>query len=255
MIEITSRDNPKLKHIRDIRDGRETDFVFIEGLRLAREAMRSPIEIAFAVFAKGFENSFEFDEIQESIVVPDRIFDSLADTKNSQGIVLIAKRPSASKDNFTERFSGSTAVFLHRVNNPSNLGAILRTCEAAGTTDVVISCNSANAFSPKALRASMGAALRLNIWTDAEFEDAVGWSRSVGLTTTAADVSGKLAFREVDWRIPRLIVFGSEAHGLGPAELAAMDELIVIPMENDVESLNLAVSAGIILFEKTRSGN
>jgi TrmH family RNA methyltransferase len=249
MIEITSRDNPRLKQFRKIRDGRDQSFIFIEGLRLAREALRSPIEVVAAVFAKSFERSAEFAGFPESIAVPDGVFASLADTKNAQGVFLIAKRPELSK----EGFSGRTAVFLHRVNNPSNLGAILRTCEAAGVGDVVISKDSADPFSPKALRASMGSALRLDFWTGADFKEVIGRAKTAGMTTTAADVSGACSYRQIDWKKPRLIVFGSEAHGLDKAEIDAMDEVISIPMKNNVESLNLAVSAGIILFEKSRT--
>ncbi len=249
MIEITSRDNPKLKHFRKIRDGRDRDFVFIEGLRLAREAQRSEITVTTAVFARSFEHAAEFSGIADPIIVPDSVFDSLADTKNSQGIIFIATRPGTSRAGFASRFSERTSVFLHRISNPSNLGAILRSCEAAGTTDVAVSGNSADAFSAKALRASMGSTLRLNIWEGAGFDEVMDWAKTAGLSTVAADVSGKKGYREIDWKRPRLIVFGSEAHGLEAQELSAMDELMVIPMENDVESLNLAVSAGIILFE------
>lgn len=247
MIEITSRDNPKLKQIRKIRDGHDSGFVFVEGLRLAREAMRSPVSVSSAVFARSFVEVSEFDRIADKIIVPDKIFDSLADTKNPQGVILIAERPATDRNAFEERFDGGTAVLLHRVNNPSNLGAILRTCEAAGINNVIITRDSADAFSPKSLRASMGSALRLNIGERADFEKTVEWARKIGLRTTAADISGALDYRQLA-NSTRLIVFGSEANGLTREEIAAMDDVVVIPMKNGVESLNLAVSAGIILF-------
>ncbi len=247
MLEITSRDNPKLKRIKKIRDGNDPEFIFIEGLRLAREAMRSPVSVTNAVFARSFGESSEFDRIADKIVVPDKIFESLADTKNPQGVVLIAQRPASDRTAFESRFDGESSVLLHRVNNPSNLGAILRTCEAAGINNVIVTRDSADAFSTKALRASMGSAFRLNIGERADFDKTVAWARTIGLTLTAADISGTTDYRELE-RTRRLVVFGSEANGLTAEELAAMDEIVVIPMKSGVESLNLAVSAGIILF-------
>lgn len=248
MTEITSRDNPRLKQIRKVRDGKDRDFVFIEGLRLAREAMRSAVDVTEAVFARGFEFADEFASVRDRIVLPDRVFDSLADTKNSQGAILIARRPCSNRESFVENSTGKTSLLLCRVNNPANLGAILRTCEAAGVTDVIVSEGSADPLSAKSLRGSMGSALRLNLWEGAGFKEAVDWARRSGLAATAADISGSTDYREADKSRARLIVFGSEANGLARNELAAMDEIVLIPMKNGVESLNLAVAAGIILF-------
>ncbi len=248
MTEITSRDNPRLKQIRKVRDGKDRNSVFIEGLRLAREAMRSPVEVTEAVFSRGFEFAGEFAGVPNRIALPERIFDSLADTKNSQGVILVARRPESNRESFARRSSDRTSLLLNRVNNPANLGAILRTCEAAGVADVIISEGSADPLSAKSLRGSMGSALRLNLWEGAGFREAVDWARGSGLAPTATDISGSTDFREAEKSRKRLIVFGSEANGLSPDELAAMDEVIVIPMKNQVESLNLAVAAGIILY-------
>ena len=98
----------------------------------------------------------------------------------------------------------------------------------------------------------MGSAFRLPIVEKQTFDEAIEWARSQGLVTTAADISGSQSYTDIDWTTPRLIVFGSEAHGLEERELAIIDEKIIIPMENEVESLNLAVSSGIILFVAKR---
>jgi len=249
---ITSRDNAKLKLARSVRDGRETGLIFIEGVRLAREALRSDLSIRSAFVSTAF--SLDPTELLSNTrinvsKVAERSFASIADTENSQGVVLIAERPTASLDAF---ISDGPVVLLHRVNNPSNLGAVIRTAEAAGAAGIVTTTGSANAFSPKALRASMGSAFRLPIVEQVDFSDAIDWAGSKDLLTTAADVSGSSSYADIDWTIPRLIVFGSEAHGLDERELAMIHEKVTIPMKNEVESLNLAVSSGIILFEAKR---
>ena len=191
------------------------------------------------------------------VELPDKIFRSIADTEQPQGIVLIAKRPKTSIENIESRITSALlpiVIFLKEINNPSNLGAILRTAEAAGVAGVIVSKNSADVFSPKALRGAMGASFRLPVWDNAGFDEVLRWAKRK-LVTTAADVSVSAGYTQIDWKTPRLLIFGSEAHGLNPSELEQINEMITIPMENAVESLNLAVSAGIILFEAKRQNS
>ena len=100
----------------------------------------------------------------------------------------------------------------------------------------------------------MGSSFRLAIWENADFGEVLTWAREKDLTTIAADISATKSHRAINWDTPTLVVFGSESHGLSKSDLAQIDEVIRIPMENGVESLNLAVAAGIILFEARRKG-
>ncbi len=254
--KITSRDNTRLVNARKIRDGKDRTQIFIEGRRLAREALRSEIEIAECLVSDEFDDAELLNAIRERTesvsLVAGRLFKTIADTNEPQGILLIAKRPDYSH---LEKFKTARlplALFLNEINNPSNLGAILRTAEAAGVVSVIVSTNSADVFSPKSIRAAMGSSFRLKVWENAELEEVLGWARERRLTPTAADVSAHKTYAEINWKKPRLLIFGSEAHGLSVEQLAAVDEKILIPMENGVESLNLGVSAGIILFEAKR---
>lgn len=249
---ITSRDNAKLKFARFVRDGRETGLIFIEGVRLVQEALRSGVSIRSAFVSAEFPSELPeplSNTRIETAKVAEKAFASIVDTENSQGIVLIAERPAASLDTFRPI---APVVLLHQVNNPSNLGAVVRTAEASGAAGLITTNGSADAFSPKALRASMGSAFRLPIIEKWTFDDAIEWARGKGLVTTAADISGSTSYTEIDWTAPRLVIFGSEAHGLDETELSMIDEKFIIPMENEVESLNLAVSSGVVLFEAKR---
>lgn len=258
--KITSRDNQRLVDVRKIRDGKVTDRIFIEGRRLAAEALRSDILVSECFVAQGFGDRELADAIVErtnSIVeLPERLFKTIADTDQPQGIVLIAQRPKTGPASF-ESESGALPVtlFLKEINNPSNLGAIMRTGEAAGVAGVIVSKRSADVYSPKALRSAMGSTFRMPVWENAELDEALKWARESNLMTTAADVSASVSYAEIDWKRPRLLIFGSEAHGLDGGELSKISDLIKIPMSNNVESLNLAVSAGIILFEAKRQNS
>lgn len=250
---ITSRDNAKLKLARAVREGREHPLIFIEGVRLFEEAVRSGLDIQLVLISSDVSDSIKLAELtptqRTSVVkVASRLFDSIADTKNSQGVIALAAKPICRLDDVHDGLT----VLLHRANNPSNLGAVIRTAEAAGVERLITTTGSADAFSPKSLRASMGSAFRLPIIEGIEFGEAIEWARDRRLVSTAADISGSVSYTNIDWSISRLVVFGSEAHGLSERELESIDEKIFIPMENEVESLNLAVSSGIILFEAKR---
>ena len=266
MLKITSRDNQKIKHAGKVRDGFSNDEIFVEGWRLAEEAARSNLKISEVFFTADFSQTergrifLQNAETSNLAEVSDKIFNSLTDTKNSQGIVLICEKPKTGKSLIEKNLENNPKKFpllvlLHQINNPSNLGAIFRTCEAVNVSGVITTKNSADAFSPKSLRGAMGATFRLPIWKDADFHEALDWAKKKNFASVCADVNAEKSYLEIDWRRPRLLIFGSEAHGLTEEERGKIDEGLIVPMENNVESLNLAVSCGVILFEAKRQTN
>ncbi len=256
---INSRDNQRLKFARQVRDGKEPALIFIEGRRLIDEALRSDLVITNCFAVDGDAAAKLLDERAgkaDVVEVNERLFDSIADTKQSQGIILIAERPSTDTrstiSSNLQRSDVPIAIFLHEVNNPSNLGAVIRTAEAAGASGIITSKRSADAFAAKALRASMGSAFRMPIWANADLEEVGIWANTNGLVITATDTMAAKGHTDVDLSLPRLIIFGSEAHGLAKIDPQLIHERIRIAMNDPVESLNLAVSAGVILFEARR---
>ncbi len=259
--KITSRENERLKHARRVRDGKETRSIFVEGVRLCSEVFRSGISVENVFVSDKFDHKRTLEEIAKTqanvFELSERLLDSIADTKSPQGIVLIARRQPTT--DIAELLIKTPAVslpqiyvYLNEVNNPSNLGAVIRTAEAAGVSAVLTSPGSADAFSPKALRASMGSAFRVPIVRSAELTETIKAAKSSRVQILAVDSKGKIAYEDVDWRRPSMLVFGSEAAGLPDEILNIVDETISIPMQTPVESLNLAVSCGIVLFEARR---
>ncbi|MBK8304312.1 MAG: RNA methyltransferase [Pyrinomonadaceae bacterium] len=259
--KITSRDNQRLVYARKVRDGREDGRIFVEGKRLVAEALRSGVEIDECYFTSGFDDEDLLytvaDRAKGTFELSAKLFNSIADTKNPQGIILIAKRPANGRETIEQRLRAGEGtvplvLFLKEINNPANLGAIMRTAEAAGVAGVVVSTGSADVHSPKATRAAMGASFRVPVWDGVTFDEGVEWAKGLGLKTIAADISADKSYADTDWTSGAMLIFGSEAHGLSVAELLSVDNKILIPMANGVESLNLAVSAGIIMFEAVR---
>ena len=262
MTEITkieSRDNSRLVHARKVRDGKVREQIFIEGKRLVTEALYSGLVIDECFVSDDFVDNDLLDAVSihtHSIAqISDRIFASIADTEQSQGIILIANRPPVVAEFNVIDSTLPIVVFLKEINNPSNLGAVLRAALAAGVAGVFVSTNSADAYSPKSLRAAMGASFRLPICDNANFDEVLKWANAKQMITVAADASADKSYVDINWKKPRLLIFGSEAHGLSNHELESVDETICVPIEAQVESLNLAVSAGIILFEAKRQND
>lgn len=258
--EIKSRDNEKLKFARRVREGKEEGFIFVEGTRLCRECLQSNTEIAFGLISSGFGEPDLFDNYDVDSTFPlfsvsEKLLASVADTKSPQGIILIAQRP---KEITVEHlFKGlaqdlPVVVYLYRINNPSNLGAVIRTAEAAGIGGVIVSENSADPFSPKSLRASMGSAFRLPVVTNTKFELVINSARTNNAKVVAVDVGGSVSHSNYDWKNRTVLVFGSEAEGLPDEIIAKAATKMKIEMKSEVESLNLAVSCGIVLFEAKR---
>jgi TrmH family RNA methyltransferase len=259
--KLTSRHNPHVQRARAVRDGREPALIFVEGLRLAEEAVAAALQVEVALFterlardARGASLLAALDQVAtHSYEVSDRVMDAFADTKSPQGIVLLARRPHTEQAAFETAQSGlALLAILHGVNNPANAGAMLRVAEAAGATGVIATQGTVDLFSPKALRGAMGTAFRLPVWTHVEFSSALAWCAARGITTVATDPRAPRTHTEHVWTAPAAIIIGPEAEGLTAAEASAADTRIRIPMRAPVESLNAATALAIVLYEAAR---
>ena len=258
---ITSRDNALLKLVRSARDGKTNELIFVEGLRLGEEALRSSLDIEAVIYSSEIaEKPRAAAFLEEAAKVCDRLvsvneklLSTISYTKTPQGIVLLAQRPGSGPERLaTKLVTNYLLVVMHGINNPVNVGAIVRSSEAAGATGVIATGQTSDPFSPKSLRGAMGSAFRLPIWFGATYEGALSWCGKHGLKTVCADVSGSRTYTDVDWTRPTALVVGPEATGLSTEEVNAADEAVRIPMQGDVESLNVSVAAGILLFEAAR---
>jgi RNA methyltransferase, TrmH family len=260
-MHITSRDNSLLRQARGVRDGKEDELIFIEGLRLCVEALKSSLELEAVIASEELIRKPQASEswaelskkARRAATVSEKLLESISYTKTPQGIVVLARRPEASRDRLEASLTNNALlVVLHQINNPVNVGAILRTAEAAGATGIITTRNTSDPFSPKSLRGAMGSAFRLPIWRDAGFDEAIGWCRERGIKLVATDVAADLKHTDWDWKRACALVLGPESMGLTDVELTVTDRTVKIPMLGEVESLNVSVAAGIILYEAAR---
>lgn len=260
-MNITSRDNSLLRQARAVRDGKTDELIFIEGLRLCEEVHRSNLDIDAVIVSEELLRKEraaaainELSRVSKRVAsVSEKLLESISYTKTPQGIIVLAQRPESSEERLAASLNeNSLLVVLHQINNPVNVGAILRTAEAAGATGVITTRNTSDPFSPKSLRGAMGSAFRLPIWSGISFEEMIHWCRQRGITSICADVEARTAYTDIDWTRPSALVLGPESTGFTAEELDQAEQLVSIPMKGVAESLNVSVAAGILLFEAAR---
>lgn len=258
-MQITSAANEKVKHARRVREGREAGLIFIEGLRLAEEACHSKLTVELCFTDHQAEGDARMSALLTRLekggvpvltTTPD-IIRTLSDTVQSQGIILIARRPLGEAVGLLKGES-TLLLGLDRLQDPGNVGTLIRTAEAAGVGGIVSLKGSADAFSPKVLRSSMGSAFRLPLLENATAEDLYSLQSDQGIQMVAAAGDGEMDYTDYDWQQPTLLLLGNEGGGVDEQLMKQCNVRLRIPMHAGVESLNVAAAGAVMLFEAAR---
>jgi len=210
---------------------------------------------------KGKENDPRLKEVLDDArkrkivveVVPRLKLDAMSHTGHHQGIIAIAQsKPSWSLEKVLEETGRDLCILLlDQVQDPHNLGAILRTAEAAGVDGVVIPKRETANLGPTVHRVSMGGSLHVPVWQQSLYM-AMKMFADEGVTVVGVDASGAKAYYDEDLTGPVAFVMGGEDRGVNPTLLAKCDKVVRIPMRGHLESLNVSVAAGIVLYERLR---
>jgi len=257
---ITSPTNERLKHARRVRDGRERNLIFVEGERLIEECLQSnlPLSVCFHSPDPSSRAQAILNQLEQRgcmmFATTDAALEAVSDTVNTQGLILIAERPSATLDRILSgrQAEAALAVCLDAVQDPGNFGTIVRTAEAAGASGIAALKGSVDAFAPKTLRSAMGSAFRLPMATDVQPDELLSKARAAGMKIVAAAAEGAITYTIFDWRQPAMMILGNEANGVRAGLLEQCDVRVSIPLRAPVESLNVAAAAAVILFEAAR---
>jgi TrmH family RNA methyltransferase len=255
---ITSRGNPLFRRFLAQKTGREDTLCLLEGPKLIEEALASGIEIVEAAASpRGEANErgpHVLAALRERGVALGRLHDdlvsALSPARTSQGLVALARRPLFEEEAL---FRGAPLIVVAAgIQDPGNLGGLLRTAEAAGATGAFLTAGTADPFAWKALRGSMGSAFRLPQVRGLDGTEIVRRLRSRGVLVFATAADGEHSYERADLRGPAALVFGNEGGGLTGEMAGAADHWLSIPMHGRAESLNVGVAAGVLLFEAAR---
>lgn len=255
---ITSKDNAKVKRVAALcssaKKRKEEGVFLLEGTRLCSEALREDIQVLEVFYTPSMLDS-DSDLVQKlcaistfSEQVSDTVFAKMSDTCSPQGILLIARFKYNNVAPQTGKF-----IAFERVQDPSNLGAASRTAEALGFSGIIISDASVDPYSPKSLRASMGALLRIPVIVESNFAVAMAEYKSRGFKVSGTVVdSFATPINIVDFSEKEIVIIGNEASGMTEEAKSVCDRLITIPMAGRAESLNAGVAAAIVMWEMCR---
>ena len=254
---ITSSSNRRIHRLKTLlrRSSMDGDYLaVVEGPKLVREALGSGLEVEEVFVAASKLSGFSAEDWVgrtrgELCSVSDRLFHALSDTVASQGILATVRVPVAPLESL---LTGNPFFLIaHQLQDPGNLGTIIRSAEAFGVTALLFTTNTVNPLNPKAIRASAGSVFRLPIagqLAPGSLADRLR-QRRIRLMATVPD--GPIDFRQASYRGGVALVVGSEGQGI-PEGLGAFDAQIRVPTAGDVESLNVAAATAIVLCEAAR---
>lgn len=250
---IESRQNPRVKELRSAlsRAGRTLGgLVAVEGEHLVAEAMRSHLRFASIFLRDGYAPRIELPEDADHLLLPPDIFASAVSTKQPQGIAALVHPPEYS----TEMLFRETApliLVLAGLQDPGNVGTLLRSAEAFGSTGVLLLPGTASPWNQKALRASAGSAFRVPAISQSE-DEALNLLAQHHVPLVAAVTRDGIAIDNIPFSDACALLIGNEGAGLRDTLLAAARHSVTIAMPGEVESLNAAIAGSLLLYEASR---
>lgn len=263
MQAITSRQNPKVKLARSLRERkfRKKEGLFlVEGIRHVGELLESDFSADFIFFdPEQLTSEYGNTLVQQAeasgaqvFEVPQDIFGALADKASPQGILAIAQQ----KTTPIETLSAQNARWnlgLVTPQDPGNIGTALRTMDAVGANALILIEGGTDPWHPTSVRASMGALFWHPI-VQTDFDSFTSWAQENDFSIYGTSAKGELDYQEQPYTQPAVLLMGSEREGLSPAQTAACTSLVRIPMGGRGSSLNLAVATGVMLYEMRKAG-
>jgi RNA methyltransferase, TrmH family len=259
---ISSAANPLVKRVRALGDRKhrrhEGAFV-VQGIQPVWQAVEAGSDIETLIVAPGLLRAgaaLDMVAAQEAAGVrvarlTDELFGRIADREGPTGLAAIVRAAPAVLDSLTVPTAG-LFVSLHSPANPGNVGTIIRTASAVAAAGVILVGPSADPYDPAAVKASMGALFTMPVVTARSTGEFLAWAAARGVSVAATSARATTSCWDAQWRLPLALLLGSEGAGLPDDLLTAADLQVSIPMTGTAESLNLAVAAGVLLYEVRR---
>ena len=255
---ISSKENELIKHIKKLKDKKERDLsneYIIEGIKLIQEAIQEKAKIKQIIICEECEKAEAIPkEIMyevaryECIYITKKLYNYLTEVKTPQGILAVIEKESNEKNiDYTQEI----IVALDGIQDPGNLGTILRTVDSIGLTQILVSKDTADSFNPKVVRSTMGAIFRVKVIECEDLEKTLKKKKKHKFEIVVTSLQTKNSIYDIDYN-KKVIVIGNEANGVQEKIQQLADKKVKIPMLGKTESLNASVATGIILYEYVR---
>lgn len=257
---ITSSSNPRVKQViqwqTKAKERRNANIFLIEGTKLFEEVPAENVQevyVAEGALNKLIEQSFLQEKLQNIgfEVVSDEIFSKMSDTQTPQGVLCVVRRPSYDIEQILAE-NAPLLMILENLQDPGNLGTIVRTGEGAGITGVIMSKQTVDIYNPKTIRATMGSIFRVPILYVEDLKATIQLLHERGIHTYAAHLEGERYYDSFSFCEGTAFLIGNEGNGLTREIADTAESYIKIPMEGKVESLNAAIASSLLMYEAHR---
>ncbi len=262
---ITSTSNQQMKNVSALlkksKERKNTKNFVVEGPRMVVEAPEGSLKAVYV--SESFENNAENKVLLEELkdkcskanavyeTVADNVFKSVSDTQTPQGIMAVVDMPSYDLGDLLKG-EKTHLLILESIQDPGNLGTMVRTGEGAGVTGIIMNKTTVDLFNPKTIRSTMGSIYRVPFFVTEDLGNTLQELQSKGISLYAAHLKGEHAYDEEDYTKACGFLIGNEGNGLSDEIANIADTYIKIPMEGQVESLNAAISATLLMYEANR---
>lgn len=248
---ITSTSNPQVKQIVNLQNKaklrNELELYVVEGTKMVEEL---PEECCYKVFAsESYAKNEKNQEILKKFsaeITPDIVFRHMSNTQTPQGILAVARQQHFTLEDLGK---GGPVLVLESIQDPGNLGTMLRTGEGAGIAGILANRETVDRYNPKVVRSTMGSIYRVPFVVTDDLENGVKTLKNRGFSVFAAHLKGKQNYTSVPYPNHTAFLIGNEGNGLTDRLASLSDEYVRIPMEGKVESLNAAIAATLFLYE------
>lgn len=257
---ISSLTNAAVKRIVLLRSKdkvrREEGLFIVEGLRMFMEVPQSRIDQVYVT--EDFVNNASAEtrdklSVTGYEIVTDEVMNKMADTVTPQGVLCLVYAFGYTLDDIVSK--GSLFIILDGLQDPGNLGTIFRTAEAAGVSGIILSRSSVSIYNPKSVRSTMGTLFRMPFVYVDDLVSTISSLRADGVKVYAAHLKGSREYTDYDYSAPSAFIIGNEGAGVSAEVADAADSYLRIPMEGEVESLNAAIAASLLMYEAHRQRN
>ena len=255
---ITSTKNDQVKAVIELRKKararNEQGLFAVEGVRMAAELPKDQVKSIYVseTFAKNPENAAILAEYPGYELVSDSVFAVMSDTQTPQGVLALVRQFSYGMDELLKSDRPAHLMVLENLQDPGNLGTILRAGEGAGITGLIMSRDTVDIYNPKVIRSTMGTVFRVPFFYTDDLEQTVLDLKARGIRVFAAHLAGKNNYEQEDYTGNTAFLIGNEGNGLTEKLSNLADTWVKIPMAGKVESLNAAIAASILMFETAR---
>ena len=245
---ITSLKNPKVttwKSLKDRKGRKETGCFLVEGRKMVEEAIASAFPVEAVLVDDARLGEFTLPAGIPAYAMPGHVLAAVCDTKTPQGVAAVVRMAEVA-------LHGPRLVAMDGVQDPGNVGTIIRTADAAGFDGVILSAQCADVFSPKVLRATMGSVFRMGIRVTDDLPGVLTELVQEGASVLSSQLDGEPFYRRSPLNERFVLVIGSEGNGVTDEVKAIATHKVKLPMRGGAESLNAAVAAGIMMYELTK---